>query len=102
MAYLSRSNLLFVKRFPVYPERPYGDLVAATVSVWYYKDRLCEIEPIGPQERLAPGASASFTEEWWALPFEFPAHPDRLDLGVVADLVQRHTSSEGPDLAPRS
>ncbi len=92
-AYLTTTDRLFVKRFPVYPGRMYNDIVAETVSIWYFEDRLCELEPIGPEERLAPGESASFTEGWWILPYKFPERRDALDLAAVADLVERQTSS---------
>ena len=93
LAYLTQADRLFVKRFPVYPGRMYSDIVAATVSVWYFEDKLCELEPIGPEEHLAPGESASFTEDWWILPYKFPERRDALDLAAIADLVERETSS---------
>jgi hypothetical protein len=93
LAYLSKADKLFVKRFRTYPGRMYSDIVAATISVWYFQDRLCELEPIGPEERLGPGESASFTEDWWVLPYKFPERRDKLDLTEIADLVQRETSS---------
>jgi hypothetical protein len=89
MAYLEPSGLLFVKRYPVYPERAYAELGPFTLSIWLYQDRYCELEPIGPAERLAPGASASFTEDWWLLRHPFPARRDALDLRAVAEQVER-------------
>ena len=47
-AYLDRNDLLWVKRYPVYPDRPYGELAGLTISIWYYEDLMCELEPIGP------------------------------------------------------
>jgi hypothetical protein len=72
MAYLMRSHLMFVKKYPVYPNRVYGEIAANPVCI-YYHARFCELEPIGPVEELAPGQSASFTEEWWLHEFPFPA-----------------------------
>ena len=72
-AYLMRNNLMFVKRYPVYPDRVYNEMAALTISIWYYKDAMCELEPIGPRELLAPGASAAFAEEWELVPHTFPA-----------------------------
>ncbi len=89
MAYLQPSGLLFVKRYPVYPERAYAELGPFTLSIWLYQDRYCELEPIGPAERLAPGASASFTENWWLLRHPFPARRDALDLRALAEQVER-------------
>jgi hypothetical protein len=89
LAYLLPSNLLFVKRWPVFPDRAYNELSAFTLSIWLWEDRVCELEPIGPAERLAPGASASFTEDWWLLEHPFPARRDGLDLAAVAARVAR-------------
>jgi hypothetical protein len=94
-AYLTKSDRLLVKRFPTYRDRMYADIVGPTVSIWYFEDRYCELEPIGPEERLAPGESASFTEDWWLLPYEFPKRRDALDLRQIADLVQAETQSSG-------
>lgn len=94
LAYLARSDRLFVKRFATFPGRMYSDIVAPTLSVWYFEDRLCELEPMGPEERLAPGESAAYTEEWWVLPYKFPERSDALDLTEIADLVRRETSSQ--------
>jgi hypothetical protein len=67
LAYLLPSGGLFVKRFPVFPDRVYNEVAGLTVSLWCFEDQVCEIEPIGPRERLAPGEQAAFTEEWWLL-----------------------------------
>lgn len=64
LAYLQPDGLLFAKRFPVYPNRPYGEIAANSLAVWYDVERACELEPIGPLEPLAPGERAAFTEEW--------------------------------------
>ncbi|MCD6307508.1 MAG: hypothetical protein J7M24_00785, partial [Candidatus Latescibacteria bacterium] len=71
-AYITKSDLLFVKKFHVFPDRVYGEMASLTVSIWYVDGR-CELEPIGPRENLRPGGSASFTEEWWLLDYEYPA-----------------------------
>jgi len=97
LAYLTDNNLLFVKRFPTYPDRPYNEMAGFTVSVWYYKDELVELEPIGPMERLAPGESASFTEDWWLLAYPFPERRDALDLEEVSALVERTTIKTSSD-----
>jgi hypothetical protein len=82
-AYLMPNDLLFIKRFPTYPDRVYFEAAGLTISLWYFQDVVCELEPIGPGETLAPGASASFTEEWWLVPFPFPEQRDALDLDSV-------------------
>jgi hypothetical protein len=91
LAYLARTDRLFVKRFATFPDRKYTDISGATLSVWYFEERLCELEPIGPEERLAPGESASYTEAWWLFPYRFPKRRDALDLAEIADLVRRET-----------
>ena len=88
MAYATRDDLLFVKRFATYPDRVYYEAAGLTMSVWYPEDRRVELEPIGPREKLAPGESASFTEHWSLLPFEFPGKSD-IDLKRVSSLVSR-------------
>jgi hypothetical protein len=88
LAYLMRPGLLFAKRWHAHPGRDHGDIGAFTLSIWMYRDLLCELEPIGPTERLAPGASASFTEDWWLLEHPFPASPDALDLRALAARVE--------------
>ena len=88
-AYISRNDLLFVKKFPVYPERVYGEMAALTVSIWYVDDR-CELEPIGPRETLKSGESASFTEEWWLFPYEYPRRGEKVNLDDLEEYVQKN------------
>ena len=88
--YITRSNLLFVKRFPVYPERPYGELAAYTISIWYDQEKQCELEPIGPTEFLAPGEQASFTEDWWLFQYDYPRDKNT-DLEALTDFVEKNT-----------
>lgn len=88
-AYLMADNLMFVKRFPVYPDRPYNEMAAITISIYYYQDVLCELEPIGPKNNIPPGESASYTENWWLLPFPFPEAGKQVDLRAVTDFVNQ-------------
>ncbi|MCC7265210.1 MAG: hypothetical protein IT369_22110 [Candidatus Latescibacteria bacterium] len=83
--YLMRNDLMFVKRFPTFSDRVYNEVAGLTISIWYNGTEVCELEPIGPRERLAPGQSASFSEDWWLLPYAFPG--DRVDAKAVAQLV---------------
>jgi hypothetical protein len=87
--YLLKSDLMFVKRYPVYPDRVYNEMAGLTISIWYFKNTMCELEPIGPRERLAPGQSAAFTEEWWLLPHRFPRDPRAVDLAEVSRTVEQ-------------
>ncbi|HUT34233.1 MAG TPA: hypothetical protein VNE39_12180 [Planctomycetota bacterium] len=89
LAYLMKNDLLFVKRYPVYPERAYGEIAGLTISIWYFKDELCELEPIGPRNHIAPGQSASFTEDWWILPHKYPPSAAVLDLAGLKAQVER-------------
>lgn len=87
--YLMRNDLLFVKRFPVYPERVYNEVAAFTISIFYHGNVRCELEPIGPREIIHPGESASFTEDWWLLPYKFPQDGEQVDLDALAQFVDR-------------
>ncbi|MFC1538533.1 hypothetical protein ACFL6H_03840 [Candidatus Latescibacterota bacterium] len=89
--YVTPGNLLFVKKFPVYPNRVYGELAAYTISIWYNEDINCELEPIGPRETLEPGQSASFTEEWWLLNYKFPIGDEKVDIKAFTRYVEDNT-----------
>ena len=65
-------------------------MAALTVSIWYVDDR-CELEPIGPKETLKPGESASFTESWWLLPYDFPVDDKKIDLTAFEKYVKENT-----------
>lgn len=86
-AYLSQNDLMFVKRYPTYPDRVYNEVAGLTISIWYPEDRRVELEPIGPRERLRPGEAASFTETWELKPFSFPDSPEDVDPHRVAAVV---------------
>ena len=88
-AYLDKNDLLWVKRYPVYLDRPYGELAGLTISIWYYQDLMCELEPIGPSENIPPGGEAAFTEDWWLLPYDYPRDGGDLDLAEISALVER-------------
>lgn len=72
LAYLTKDNQLFIKSYPVFPDRVYGEMAAGTASVYYFKEEFCEIEPIGPMEFIAPGKEVSFTERWHLLDYPYP------------------------------
>jgi hypothetical protein len=88
-SYVSKNDLMWVKRFPVYPERVYNEMAGLTISIWYNKEEMTELEPIGPREVLAPGESSSFTEDWWLLPYDYPADGADIDLETVATVVDQ-------------
>jgi hypothetical protein len=81
VAHQQTSGLVFIKKFPTYPERAYIDAGGITLATWAPPSGVTvEIEPIGPAEIIAPGASASFTETWWLLSNEFPTDGKQVDL----------------------
>jgi len=87
LGYLMPNNTLFVKRFATFPDRVYNEAAGLTLSVWYPTGPRIELEPIGPRERLKPGESASFTEDWWVLPYSFPKAGEQIDLKKLSKLV---------------
>lgn len=87
--YLMPNNLLLLKRYPADSMRVYNEAIGLTLCLWYYRDVVCELEPTGPMEVLAPGQSSTFTEEWWLTPYAFPAQRDGLDLGAFAETAKR-------------
>jgi hypothetical protein len=93
LGYLMPNNTLFVKRFATFPDRIYNEAAGLTLSVWYPVGDRIELEPIGPRERLAPGESASFVEDWWLFQFPFPAKGQSVDLKALDSLVKSHAPS---------
>ena len=92
LAYALPDDTLFVKRFRTYPDRVYNEAAGLTLSVWYPPGPRIELEPIGPRERLKPGESASFSEEWWVLTHPFPKQDQQLDLKALAGQVAKETA----------
>ena len=86
IAYAETNNLLFVKKFRVDTNKLYGDVTAANTSIWYNGTQMTEIEPIGSMETILPGKKVSFTEEWFIMPFEFPANRVA-DVGKIKNIV---------------
>ncbi len=91
LGYITKSNLLFVKKFPAYPDRVYGEVAAYTISIWYNEDVNCELEPIGPRETIKPGESSSFTEEWWLFPYDYPEENKEINTISFKDFVEKNT-----------
>ncbi len=88
IAYYAPNDLLFVKKFKTFPDRVYNEAAGLTISVWYPDGDMVELEPIGPRERLEPGKSASFTEEWWLVPMQFPGTSE-IDLDELKRVTDR-------------
>ncbi|MFC1692132.1 hypothetical protein ACFL1R_01345 [Candidatus Latescibacterota bacterium] len=91
LGYITKSNLLFVKKFPVYTDRVYGEVAAYTISLWYFKEQMCELEPIGPLETIEPGKSASFTEDWWLFDYDHPGESGQVDIEEFKGFVEKNT-----------
>jgi hypothetical protein len=92
LAYITPNDVLFIKRFPVYPERLYGEVAPFTVCVYYNQNIGCELEPLGPRENILPGRSVSFTEDWYLLDQPCPKADTPVDLRA---LTARVTSTTG-------
>ncbi|RXP62726.1 hypothetical protein EC396_03135 [Lutibacter sp. HS1-25] len=87
LAYNSTDDLLFIKKFEADKNVNYGDVLSNQVSIWYYKNEKCEIEPIGPIETILPGEIVSFTEDWWLLKNAYPKDK-KLDLNNIKTIVK--------------
>lgn len=72
----------------------------ATCGVLQTEDKLVELEPIGPRETIAAGAEASFTEEWYLLPMEFPAEGEQVDLAAFTRTVETQTGGPASAAEP--
>jgi hypothetical protein len=82
-AYISKDDQLFIKKFPVYPDRVYGEMSGANFCIWYNSaGQMCEIEPMGPWEKIMPGEQVSFTETWYLFDFKYPEDkmPDQQEI----------------------
>jgi len=88
LAYNSKDNLLFIKKFKANENKIYGDILSNQVSVWYYKEEKCEIEPIGPLETILPGKTVSYTEDWWLMEHQYP-EDKKVNLTEVNQIIQK-------------
>lgn len=95
-AYLMPNDLMFVKQFPVEPDRVYNEVAGLTMSIWYPERPMVELEPIGPRERLKAGESASFTETWFLVPFSFPQPGANANLTKVKQSAHQLITKEPP------
>lgn len=84
LAYLMKNDVMFVKQFSTFPDRVYNEVAGLTLSIWYPDAEMCELEPIGPRERLAPGESAAFTEIWSLVSYKYPQAGMRADISDIA------------------
>jgi hypothetical protein len=79
IAYITRQDQLLLKRFSTHTGRVYGEMAGNNASIWYFKNRCCEIEPIGPWDSIDPGKSLAFQESWWLVDYAYP-QDRRVDL----------------------
>jgi len=73
----------FVKRYASPRDAVYPEVVGMTLCFWYPQASqvpACELEPHGPRNTIAPGASASYTEHWYLLSHAFPAAGESIDV----------------------
>jgi len=84
--YLMKNDLMFVKRFVAHRNRVYNEMAGLTISIWYNKDIMCELEPIGPMQTLRPGQSSAFTEEWYLASYKFPTDRRNVNLEEVTEI----------------
>ncbi len=86
IAYNSTDDLLFIKKFEADKNVNYGDVLSNQVSIWYYKNEKCEIEPIGPIETILPSEIVSFTEDWWLQNYKYPTDK-KIDLNQIKTII---------------
>lgn len=87
LAYITTDNLLFIKIYPAFPLRNYGEIAAST-ACFYYRDLRCEVEPIGPMETIEPGHEAYFSEHWYLFEYHYPKNK-LADLKGVQNRINR-------------
>jgi hypothetical protein len=85
-AYITQDDLLYIKKFNIYPEKSYGDLAGNPLSIWYYKNEKCEIEPTSPYEIIKPWEKTSYTEYWYLFDFKYPQDKNT-DLKRMTELI---------------
>ena len=93
-AYVMPHGQAFVKRYTSPRDAVYHEVVGLTLCLWYppaSQVPACELEPHGPRNTIAPGASASYTEHWYLLPHEFPAEGQQIDQEKLAAQVASDT-----------
>lgn len=93
VTYLAPSGLLFHKRYAVDRQRRYADIAGLTLTIWPDKDLAYEIEPLGWEELLQPGARAAFSEEWWLGEMPFPEASAAIDPKAIVAATDRLVGS---------
>jgi hypothetical protein len=83
MAYVDGGkHWAYVKTYTPHPGADYPDL-GCSVEIWAAGDLpYCEMETLTPMHKLAPGATASATEDWYATRVGTPVH-DVTDVAAI-------------------
>jgi hypothetical protein len=89
IGYLTKQSRLFVKKFPVYNNKVYGEMTATNTSIWYNETRMVEIEPMSPWEWIEPGKSNSFTEDWFLYEYKFPKNRRDFNAANIKEIENR-------------
>ncbi len=104
-AYVMPHGQAFVKRYASPRDAVYPEVAGLTLCFWYPPASqlpACELEPHGPRIDIAPGASASYLEDWYLLPHHFPAAGEQIDLEklaaqVASSFAATEKSEKGPN-----
>ena len=84
-------NQAFVNRYASPADGVYPEIAGLTLCFRYPKADFvpaCELEPHGPRKDIQPGATSSFTEEWFLLPHPFPKPGQMIDLPALERAVR--------------
>jgi len=76
LAYITKDDLLFVKRYDYKKSGEYGEMSASPLSIWYKDEIVAELEPIGPWEWIKPKGKTSYSETWDLLPYSYPQNKE--------------------------
>lgn len=86
-------EVVFVQRFPVFPEASYPDK-GATVEVYTHgQEPYMEVEVLSPLQRLKPGEAATFALEWYAARCPGPVRAVN-EVGVVSQPLTARAQGE--------
>jgi hypothetical protein len=87
IAYITKDDMLFVKTYDYNKSYVYGEMAAVPLSIWYFKEIMAELEPIGPWEWVAPKGETSYSEIWNLLPYQYPKSKE-VNVKIINDKVK--------------
>jgi hypothetical protein len=76
LAYLTKDDLLFVKTYDYNKSYEYGEMAAVPLSIWYFENKVVELEPMGPWKWIDPKGESSFSETWHLLSYNYPKNKE--------------------------